>query len=169
MNETRLIIVSSLILIVLALLGLRSNRKSSDVLQPVLFSHNLHVQEQDMDCTDCHTDVTKRARATLPTIEICIDCHAEPLTETETEVELLAYTYEEEEIPWQRIYRVPDHVYFSHRRHVTLGSVRCETCHGDVMNLAEPFTEPLVAITMEGCMECHEEHQVTNDCLSCHR
>lgn len=158
----------TIVIFITVIVGVFNNR-SSAASQPILFSHNLHVEGQDMDCTECHTQVNRYARASLPDISICIDCHSDPLTETETEEQLLVYTTEEREIPWKKIYKIPDHVYFSHRRHVTLGNITCEQCHGDVTNLTKPFTKPLIPITMDNCMECHEDHSVTNDCLACHR
>lgn len=150
-----------------ALLNFRM--RPAAIIQPLPFNHNLHVDEHELECTDCHTQATEHPRATLPGIDICQDCHMESLTETALEDQLLAYTTENREIPWQRIYRVPDHVYFSHRRHVTLGNVPCAVCHGDVPALTEPPQYPLVPVTMDRCMTCHEEHQLTNDCLACHR
>ncbi|MEE9167330.1 MAG: cytochrome c3 family protein [Candidatus Neomarinimicrobiota bacterium] len=168
-NVNRSVIVILLFLLILTMLGLASFREPELAIQPLLFSHNLHIEEMDLQCGDCHTEATRRARATFPTTEACTTCHDDPLTETETEAQLLAYTHEDREIPWQRIYMVPDHVYFSHRRHVTLGNVPCETCHGNIRSMTEPLDRPLIPVSMDRCMDCHEEHQVTNDCLSCHR
>lgn len=156
-----------LIAILFVLLGL--GRKPEPTIQPLLFNHKIHIVNEDMDCTSCHSQVSKHARATLPGVKTCKKCHSRVITDTELESELLAYLSEEAEIPWERIYEVPDHVYFSHRRHVTLGNVQCESCHGNMQGLEEPPRYPLVAITMDNCMRCHEEHQITNDCLACHR
>ncbi len=156
-------------LIIAALLLFVVNVKSNAVLQPIPFNHNLHVDGQGLECTFCHKQVMKNARAELPGIEICRECHEEKMTETEVEKELLDFISGNREIPWQRIYQVPDHVYFSHRRHTVSGKIGCESCHGNVTALKEPPKYPLVPITMDHCMECHEERNITNDCLSCHR
>ena len=139
------------------------------IRQPLPFSHKIHVAEIELECTECHTRVMEHQRATLPLLEVCQDCHSEALTESEIESQLLAYTTEDQAIPWERIYAIPDHVYFSHRRHVVLGELACEVCHGDVSSFDLPPTAPVVAITMDGCMDCHEENHITNDCLACHR
>ena len=81
----------------------------------------------------------------------------------------MGYIAQESEIPWERVYRVPDHVYFSHRRHVTGAGLECEVCHGNVKEFTKPASSPAVPVTMENCMSCHRENNVTNDCLSCHR
>ncbi len=140
-----------------------------DIRQPLPFSHKIHVAENELECTECHTRVMEHQRATLPLLEVCQDCHSEELTETELEAQLLAYTTSDMPIPWQRIYAVPDHVYFSHRRHVVLGELACAVCHGDVASLDVPPTAPVVPVTMDGCMNCHEKNHITNDCLACHR
>ncbi len=74
----------------------------------------------------------------------------------------------EEEIPWKRLYRVPPDVYFSHRRHVVLGEIECQTCHGDIGKSSMPPSRPL-KISMKKCLKCHERRNVNNDCISCHR
>ncbi|MFQ6607416.1 MAG: cytochrome c3 family protein [Fidelibacterota bacterium] len=163
-----IIIIPVIIMIILILLfGL--GRSPEPIIQPLLFNHKVHIVDQDMDCETCHAQVSIHARATLPSVKTCKKCHSQPLTNSTVESELLAYISKSAEIPWSRIYEVPDHVYFSHRRHVTLGNVKCETCHGNVQELAEPAEYPLVAVKMDNCMKCHEEHQITNDCLACHR
>jgi len=74
-----------------------------------------------------------------------------------------------EEIIWNRIYELPDHVYFSHRRHIALGKIECAQCHGDIHAFETPPLIPFVALTMDFCIDCHDEHKVNNDCLACHR
>lgn len=155
--------------LIIAALFFLVNGNTGAVLQPIPFDHHLHVVDQELECTLCHHRVMEHERAALPGIETCRECHEEKMTETETEKKLLGFISENREIPWQRIYRVPDHVFFSHRRHTVSGKIGCETCHGDVKALKEPPGYPLVPTSMDYCMDCHEERNVTNDCLSCHR
>ncbi len=137
--------------------------------QPVAYNHSIHVNDVDLECTECHTGVENRARATLPTIEICETCHSEMNGETEAEAFVVAAVENSEEILWNRIYELPDHVYFSHRRHISLGKIECTQCHGDIQDFEMPPQIPYIAQTMEFCMDCHEEQKVNNDCLACHR
>jgi hypothetical protein len=102
-------------------------------------------------------------------IEVCRDCHDEVTGESEAELILVNYLNENRRLPWVQVYTVPDHVYFSHRRHVKLGELACDICHGEVAKLTTPFTEPHVKITMEWCINCHEASGVSNDCYACHR
>jgi len=137
--------------------------------QPLAFNHNKHVEELGLPCTTCHLYAKTGIRATIPNIEVCRMCHAAPLTESEEEAHLVEHIQAEEAIPWRKIYRVPEHVFFSHRRHTAVAGVECETCHGDVGSLAAPFSQQMVKITMERCMGCHWEVEASNDCMSCHR
>jgi hypothetical protein len=162
-------IAAGTVLLVLAMIITAGVRlQPTAIIQPLPFNHNLHIEQVELECSECHTRAEQSARATLPDIEICQDCHLEAMTETELEANLLTYTNENRAIPWQRIYQVPDHVYFSHRRHVALGKLDCEKCHGNVRQLTEPADKPIINPTMNWCMDCHEESRVSNDCLGCH-
>jgi hypothetical protein len=35
-------------------------------------------------------------------------------------------------IAWTKIHSLPDHVYFNHSKHVMVGKVQCQTCHGEI-------------------------------------
>lgn len=157
------------VIVVMAISSLFIFGRRSPIIQPLPFSHNLHIDEVGLECIDCHLRVEDHQRATLPALEVCQDCHSEELTETALEKQLLAYTTSDQAIPWRRIYTVPDHVYFSHRRHVTSGNLDCQLCHGAVAEMTEPAKYPVIEVTMDNCTECHSERQITNDCLACHR
>jgi hypothetical protein len=49
-----------------------------------------------------------------------------------------------------------------------LGRIDCRVCHGDFDETTAPPRRPLVTLTMDGCMECHEKKRADNDCLVCH-
>ncbi len=138
--------------------------------QPIAYNHQLHIETVGLQCTECHRYVETEAAATLPPLEVCRTCHeSEPLSDSPEETVLLKYVADGTEIPWKRIYHVPDHVYFSHRRHVVLGEIDCGECHGVMQEKTTPVTSEFLEVKMENCMDCHREHKVTNDCLSCHR
>lgn len=138
--------------------------------QPIQYNHKLHVQDNEMECVECHQYAESHARATIPNIEVCGDCHSdEPMTDSVEEAKLIEYVSDGRKIPWTKVYRVPSHVYFSHRRHTTLGQVDCATCHGSVEDMTTPFSRPSVRMSMDWCMKCHETNGVDNDCTRCHR
>jgi len=41
-----------------------------------------------------------------------------------------------ESIPWIKIHKLPDYVYFNHSAHVTVG-VSCVSCHGRIDQMIE--------------------------------
>lgn len=140
---------------------------SGGVRQPIAFNHKIHA-ENDLECLDCHPYFKEHASSGRPSLETCMNCHEEPLGESELEKKLIEYIKSEEEIEWQRIYRVPEDVYFSHRRHVVLGNIECSTCHGKIGESSKPPSKS-VEMTMKECMKCHEEKEADNDCIACHR
>lgn len=138
--------------------------------QPVAYNHKVHIENAGLHCTDCHIHAEDKASASIPSLDVCGNCHsAEPVSKSPEELKVLKYVAERKEIPWVRIYRVPDHVYFSHRRHVSRGKLECSVCHGNMNEQTMPVSGPFLAVTMENCMNCHKQHKVTNDCIACHR
>lgn len=147
-----------------------SASSESPIRQPIAYNHHVHVEGEGLICTDCHTQVEDHPVATIPEIAVCADCHdVDPLTDSPEEERLIGFIESGQDIPWQQVYSVPSHVYFSHRRHVVLGELECSTCHGAVAGFTEPVVEPVQELSMDWCMECHESSGVTNDCLACHR
>jgi c(7)-type cytochrome triheme protein len=96
-------------------------------------------------------------------------CHVAPLTKSPEEEKIRKYSAKGEKMAWQRIYRMPGDVLFSHRRHVALAKVECSTCHGNMAEQATPPARPLVNQTMEWCIACHQEKRASVDCNACHR
>lgn len=135
--------------------------------QPLVFNHRIH-KESGMECEDCHIYFKKSAFSGRPDLDTCSSCHEELLGESQAEKELLDYIKSGREIEWQRLYILPEDVYFSHKRHVVSGNIDCSTCHGDIGESPRPPSKPL-KLTMERCMRCHEEKQANNDCIACHR
>jgi Cytochrome c7 and related cytochrome c len=139
------------------------------ITQPIMYNHKLHIESVELICNDCHIYVESMPSATIPNIEVCGECHSEDLiTDSPEEVKLINYLNEDEQIPWKQIYSVPDHVYFSHRRHVSMGELDCYECHGHVEEMTEPISYPAWLPSMDNCMDCHKERKITRDCLSCH-
>jgi hypothetical protein len=57
-------------------------------------------------------------------------------------------------IPWRRVYRLPDFVFFDHSVHVNKG-VACVECHGRVDQM--PLTWRSSPMVMQWCLACHRE------------
>jgi len=135
--------------------------------QPISFNHKKHL-EQGLECNSCHPHFKTQTFSGMPDIATCLECHKEPITKSPEEEKIRQFQKKRQEIPWERIYEEPDHVFFSHRRHVVLGKMDCQNCHGDIGQSERPPTKPWGKMTMRWCMNCHAGKKVTNDCLVCH-
>jgi hypothetical protein len=142
--------------------------RAQPVAQPIQFSHKAHV-EKGLPCDGCHQSVEKAAFAGMPTTETCMMCHQGAITDSPEEEKVRQYAGKDVQIPWGRVYEVAGHVYFSHRRHVTLGRIECVQCHGNVGESATPLTVAAVPITMDRCVNCHLQNGAADDCNACHR
>jgi Zn-finger protein len=100
-------------------------------------------------CTTCHAGAETKSKAGRPVAAACQTCHVEKVPET---------------VPMERVYRVPDFVFFSHARHKGAG---CASCHGD-MNRTAKVDAPHRGLKMKDCMDCHKEHRATLACTACH-
>jgi hypothetical protein len=90
------------------------------------------------------------------------------MTESPEEAKIQEYAKENREIPWKKLSRTPDHVFFTHQRHVVGAALECETCHGKIGETVKPPSKPLKTLSMNDCMDCHWESGADNDCLACH-
>ncbi len=61
-------------------------------------------------------------------------------------------------IEWVRIHNLPDHVYFNHSQHVTVGKQQCQTCHGNIQEMPEVYQ--FTDLSMGWCINCHRETKV---------
>lgn len=61
-------------------------------------------------------------------------------------------------IEWVRVHNLPDHVYFNHAQHVTVGKVKCETCHGEVAEM--DVVKQHSPLSMGWCINCHRQTEV---------
>ena len=59
-----------------------------------------------------------------------------------------------EPIPWVRIHKTPDYVYFNHSVHVNRG-VSCVSCHGKVNEME--VVAHSESLSMGFCLDCHRE------------
>lgn len=138
--------------------------------QPVAYNHYLHVHQKELSCDDCHQSVKTGYFATLPTVETCGSCHSEPQGSSAKEKAFIEqYVKTEKPIPWQRLFVLPEHVFFSHRVHVVRGKIECQACHGPMDMQTQPPSRPLKVLTMDDCMNCHRKRNAVTDCNGCHR
>lgn len=142
---------------------------AQSIQQPIRYNHKKHIEDVGLECTECHVNVETHARASIPNIEICGECHDDLDVENPEDRKVAEYVTKGEKIPWAQVHQVRDYAFFSHRRHVVLAEIECMECHGDVAQKEKPFDAPYVQIKMAWCLDCHEQRAVTTDCYACHR
>ena len=134
--------------------------------QPIPYSHKLHVGKLGLKCAECHQGDRDGFMMEFPTEGKCMSCHTAIKTESPHIQELTKLAAAGRSVPWVRIYRVPDYVWFAHESHTTDAGISCETCHGPVAEREQLFKEK--ATNMVACMDCHTEYKAPNDCDFCH-
>ena len=137
--------------------------------QPIHFPHDLHAGVMKIDCQYCHSGAYKSKNASIPSLNICMNCHKTVKTES-PEIhkiyDALGYdpktmkydSTKAHPMQWIRVHNLPDLVYFNHSQHVKVGQIRCQTCHGPVQTMKEVYQySPL---TMKWCIQCHKRTEV---------
>ncbi len=125
---------------------------SRSVEQPIPFDHRHHVRDDGIDCRYCHWTAERSPSAGLPASSLCMNCHAQVLVDSPLLEPVRTSVAERRPIPWMRVHRLPDFVYFDHSAHVDHG-VGCETCHGRVDLM--PQVRQVKPLSMGWCLECH--------------
>jgi hypothetical protein len=149
--------------------------------QPIKYSHKLHAGDMQIDCKYCHIGVEKSRVASIPSADICMNCHTVARADRPEIVKLVKYYNEGKPIEWKRIHRVPDFAYFNHSVHVNK-NIDCVNCHGDVKQMEQ--VAQVNSFTMGACLTCHRnpEKKISNyeeikgnlkkgpeNCSACHR
>ncbi|MCZ7648782.1 MAG: cytochrome c family protein [Planctomycetota bacterium] len=124
--------------------------------QPISFSHKWHVGELGLDCRYCHNHVGDSPHSNVPGTATCINCHGKDfggIKPDSPELAPLRVAWDTgQPVPWIRIHKVPEYVYFNHAVHVKRG-VSCVSCHGKVNEMEVVYHhEPL---SMGWCLNCH--------------
>ncbi len=139
------------------------------IVQPIAFNHRAHVANAQIQCSECHAYYSQGAHSGLPGADVCMACHSDALTKSPEEARL-RQSFERGNPPvFKKLFHLPAHVFYSHRRHAVLGKLECARCHGQIADTVAPPTRPLVQISMDFCIGCHTQSNVTIDCKSCHR
>jgi len=122
--------------------------------QPIPFSHKHHVGDDGIACEYCHTTVQTSAFAGMPSTETCMNCHAQVWSQSDTLAPVRLSAQTGHPLTWERVYDLPDYVYFDHSIHVQKG-VACETCHGRVDEM--PRIMKASSLQMQWCLDCHRD------------
>ena len=145
---------------ILALVGLyyygpqQYTRVGYAPVQPVPFSHAQHAGQLGLSCLHCHTGVEESSVAKIPSTQTCMSCHLTIKTDS-PKLALVKASFESgKPIPWIRVHKTPDYVFFNHSAHVKRG-VGCVSCHGHVNEMrVVVHDQPL---SKGWCLDCHRE------------
>ena len=151
---------------VVALIGLIRHHGSRGPAQPIAFSHALHAGRLELECLFCHAGTDQGPSAGVPPVQLCMQCHENVAIDRPEVQKVRAHWERKDPIEWVRIHRVPDHVYFTHKRHVKAG-LACTECHGEV-TAAERMRQ-VRSLKMGWCVHCHRAHGAPTDCWTCHK
>jgi mono/diheme cytochrome c family protein len=152
--------------------------------QPIYYSHTVHAGVNQISCLYCHNGAMQGKHANIPSVNVCMNCHMgineyakgpklyrEDGTEVDGTAEIQklyqyagwdpatkSYNGKGSPIEWVRIHNLPDHVYFNHAQHVTVGKQACQTCHGEIQKMGEVYQYS--DLSMGWCINCHRESKV---------
>ena len=151
--------------------------------QPIFYSHKVHAGVNQINCLYCHGGAQDSKHANIPSVNVCMNCHmaineygGDPLYTAEgkevngTEEIKKLYSYAGYEpgkpwdaskakpVEWVKIHNLPDHVYFNHSQHVSVGKVQCQTCHGEITKMDE--VKQFAELSMGWCINCHRSTKV---------
>ena len=159
-------------------------------VQPIKFSHELHAGINQIDCQYCHSGAFKSKNSTIPSLNVCMNCHKNVQARTEDgqvspEIQkiynALGYdvdkqTYDktkEKPVEWVRVHNLPDFAYFNHSQHVVVGEAAirkekglkpeepvCFACHGPVNTMEEVYQYS--PLTMKWCINCHRDADISD-------
>lgn len=133
--------------------------------QPINFSHKIHAGDHEIDCKYCHSSVEVSKQASVPAVSTCMNCHSyidaskKYNGQVSPEIQKIRTAYETNTpIKWIRIHNLPDHAYFNHSQHVSVGKVECQACHGPIETMDK--VEQHSSLQMGWCVNCHRESKV---------
>ncbi len=143
--------------------------------QPIKFSHKLHAGTNKIECQYCHTSADKSKHSNIPSISTCMNCHkvinkgpkygtseiAKIYKYADFNLDTKTYGNNPKPVEWIRIHNLPDHVYFNHSQHVSVGGIACQTCHGPIQEMEEVYQ--YAPLSMGWCINCHRNTEVNFD------
>jgi hypothetical protein len=134
--------------------------------QPIAFSHKQHAGDLKLDCRFCHFNAERGKHAGVPPMSVCMSCHSVIASDKPSIAKLAdiaasgSYIAEDGTVReggvvhWNRVHKLPDHVYFNHSAHVA-ANVACQTCHGPVETMV--VVRQYADLTMGWCLDCHRK------------
>jgi hypothetical protein len=135
--------------------------------QPIPYSHKLHAGQYKIDCRYCHTGVGVSRHASVPSLNVCMNCHLVVKTDSPW-IQKLAEAYNSgKSVAWQKVHLLPDFVKFNHAAHIKAGK-DCTVCHGNIAEMEK--VQQVQSLSMGWCVNCHRqpENKAPLNCSTCH-
>ncbi|MBB2151118.1 cytochrome c3 family protein [Pedobacter gandavensis] len=159
-------------------------------VQPIKFSHELHAGTNQIDCQYCHSGAFKSKNASIPSVNVCMNCHksvqatekynGEISPEIQKIYTAIGYdpatlTYDkskEKPVEWIRVHNLPDFAYFNHSQHVVVGEEAIRKQKGlqpnepvcfachGPVNTMEEVYQ-FSPLTMKWCINCHKDAEIS--------
>lgn len=141
-------------------------------VQPIKYSHETHAGKLQINCVYCHSGAEKGRTASIPSANVCMNCHKAIQEGPKTGKAEIAKIYDavgwnpetgkydkpQHPIKWVRVHELPDFAYFNHSQHVVVGKQDCKNCHGDMAKIDE--AKQVSPLTMGWCVDCHRKTEV---------
>lgn len=161
-------LVSALALLALAGCILVDSLVQSE--RPFAFPHRLHVEDEGLECSDCHANWEDSDDPGMPRAAQCALCHSD-LDAEKPPTRQVSALFEGDGFRAAHAGRQADEILFPHQRHATAG-LACTGCHAAVAadegTLSERGSE--LRASMEDCLACHAASAGPreSDCAACH-
>ncbi|MBX7232300.1 MAG: cytochrome c family protein [Bdellovibrionales bacterium] len=138
--------------------------------QPIPFPHDIHAGQYKIDCKYCHAQVEVSRHATVPSLNVCMNCHLGVKVRPEAQkwIDQITAAYNSgKSIAWQKVHLLPDFVKFNHAPHIKAGKA-CQECHGPVETMKVMTQQE--SLSMGWCVNCHRqpENNAPLNCSTCH-
>lgn len=162
------VILGALVFAVLNTMYHLGNAQGYSPEQPIPFSHLIHATQNKIPCQYCHSQVDKSRHASIPSMNVCMNCHSAVATDKPNIQKLRQMFKDGQSFAWVKVHDLPDFVYFNHARHIAKG-VKCENCHGDIAHMTR--VRQWASLTMGWCVNCHraQKEPAPTQCNTCHR
>ena len=159
-------------------------------VQPIKFSHELHAGINQIDCQYCHNGAFKSKNATIPSLNVCMNCHKAVQARENYDGQIspeinkiynaLGYDPETQQydeskskpMEWVRVHNLPDFAYFNHSQHVVVAADAIRKAKGlqpnepvcyachGPVNTMEEIYQ-YSPLTMKWCINCHRETDIS--------
>ena len=165
MNRTPLI---TALVILLALLAggaalQRYSRNEMTLPKDLKFSHKLHVGDQTIGCTDCHTSALATTNLTVRMLgshDECGSCHGDQVAANCSFCHTDTAHIQPKPVSKRELV-------FSHALHTdSTRNIQCTTCHAGIDTLTTVQAAALPSMSL--CMNCHEQRKASVLCATCH-